>query len=112
MASCFVNKVTRDLESIDHLFINPIRRIGLIHMWFLDSCYLKWIVQVHVLLDNCKQTFSSLSLLVGTTVARSERRCFAHTHINTVDLFSAIVKSIKYFVATLESIISMFKNSS
>ena len=29
----FVNKVTciRDLESIDHLFINHIRRIGLIH---------------------------------------------------------------------------------
>ena len=30
-ASCFVYKVIRDLESIDHLCINPIRRIGLIH---------------------------------------------------------------------------------
>ena len=30
---CFVYKVIRDLESIDHLCINPIRRIGLIHMW-------------------------------------------------------------------------------
>ena len=29
--SCFVYKVIRDLESIDHLCINPIRRIGLIH---------------------------------------------------------------------------------
>ena len=29
--SCFVNKVIRDLESIDHACINPIRRIGLIH---------------------------------------------------------------------------------
>ena len=29
--SYFVNKVIRDLESIDHLCINPIRRIGLIH---------------------------------------------------------------------------------
>ena len=29
--SCFVYKVTRDLESIDHLCINPIHRIGLIH---------------------------------------------------------------------------------
>ena len=27
----FVYKVTRDLELIDHLCINPIRRIGLIH---------------------------------------------------------------------------------
>ena len=27
----FVNNVIRDLESIDHLCINPIRRIGLIH---------------------------------------------------------------------------------
>ena len=29
--SCFVYKVIRDLESIDHLCINPIHRIGLIH---------------------------------------------------------------------------------
>ena len=28
---CFVYKVIRDLESIDHLCINPIYRIGLIH---------------------------------------------------------------------------------
>ena len=28
--SCFVYKVIRDTESIDHLCINPIRRIGLI----------------------------------------------------------------------------------
>ena len=31
VTSCFVYKVFRDLESKDHLFINPIRRIGLIH---------------------------------------------------------------------------------
>ena len=31
VASCFVYKVIRDLESIDHLCINPFRRIGLIH---------------------------------------------------------------------------------
>ena len=31
VASCFVYKVIRELESIDHLCINPIRRIGLIH---------------------------------------------------------------------------------
>ena len=29
--SCFVYKVFRDLESIDHVCINPIRRIGLIY---------------------------------------------------------------------------------
>ena len=28
---CFVYRVTRDLESIYYLFINPICRIGLIH---------------------------------------------------------------------------------
>ena len=32
VTSCFVYKVIRDLESIDHSCINPIRRIGLIHM--------------------------------------------------------------------------------
>ena len=31
MTSCLVYKVIRDLESIDHLCINPIHRIGLIH---------------------------------------------------------------------------------
>ena len=31
MTSCFVFEVIRDLESIDHLCINPIHRIGLIH---------------------------------------------------------------------------------
>ena len=31
VTSCFVYKVIRDLESIDHLCINPIHRIGLIH---------------------------------------------------------------------------------
>ena len=29
--SCFVYNVIKDLESIDHLCINPIHRIGLIH---------------------------------------------------------------------------------
>ena len=31
VTSCFVYKVITDLESIDYLCINPIRRIGLIH---------------------------------------------------------------------------------
>ena len=33
----FVYKVIRDLWSIDHMCINPIRRIGLIHKWSIDS---------------------------------------------------------------------------
>ena len=36
VTSCFVYTVIRHLESIDHLFINPIRRIGLIHKQSLD----------------------------------------------------------------------------
>ena len=31
VVSCFAYKVIMDLSSIDHLCINPIRRIGLIH---------------------------------------------------------------------------------
>ena len=31
-----VYKVIKYLESIDHLFINPIRRIGLIHKRYFD----------------------------------------------------------------------------
>ena len=60
--------VIRYLESVDHLCINPIRRIGLIHKWSIDSRYLKWCVQVNVLLNNCKQNITSLSLLAGTIV--------------------------------------------
>ena len=33
----FVYKIINDLESIDHLCINPIRRIGLILKWSIDS---------------------------------------------------------------------------
>ena len=36
VTSCFVYKVIRDLESRDHLCINPILRIGLIHKCSLD----------------------------------------------------------------------------
>ena len=48
MTSCFAYKVIRDLESIDHLFINPICRIGLINKQSFDSRYLKW--SVHIVL--------------------------------------------------------------
>ena len=66
--SCFVYKVLRDIESIDHLCINLIRRIGLIHNKSIDSRLVKCCVQDNVLVNNCKQNNTSLSLLVGTTV--------------------------------------------
>ena len=72
MTSCFVYKVIRDLESIGHLHINPIHRIGFIHQLSIDSYKLKRSEQVNVLLNNCKQSNTPLSLLVGTTV----NRCF------------------------------------
>ena len=59
----FVYKVIRDLESIDHLFINPICRIGLIHKRALDSRLYTLVFYFTI----CKQNISSLSLLVGTT---------------------------------------------
>ena len=65
VTSCFVYKFFRDLESIDHLCINPIRRIGLIHKKSIDSRWHKLSAQVNVLLNNCKQNMSQLSLLAG-----------------------------------------------
>ena len=66
VTSCFVYKVIKDLESMYHLCINPIHRIGLIHKWYIDSHMLNWSVQL-VLHSNCKQSITSMSLLVGTT---------------------------------------------
>ena len=68
MTSCFVYKVIRDLELIDHLCINPILRMGLIHKLSIESYWLKRSVYVIVLLNNSKRNTSSLSLLAGRTV--------------------------------------------
>ena len=68
VTSCFVYKVITDLASIDHWCINPIHRIGLIHKWSIDLRKLKWSVHVSILLSNCKQSITSLSHLVDTTV--------------------------------------------
>ena len=46
----------QDLESIDHLCINPIRRIGLIHQGSIDSRLLKWSVQVNVYVTIVNKT--------------------------------------------------------
>ena len=91
----FVYKVIRDLESIDHLFINPIHRIGLIHKWSLDSRKLKWSVQINVLLYNCKQNISSPSLLVGTTVdiKISKSSLFWYSFFNAVNIYLVRVQS-------------------
>ena len=37
LTSCFVYNFISDLESLDHLCINPIHRIGLIHKQSIDS---------------------------------------------------------------------------
>ena len=58
MMSCFVYNVISDSESIDHLCINPIRRIGLIHKLSIDSGQLKWSVMVNGLLINHKQSIT------------------------------------------------------
>ena len=50
VTSCLVYKVIRDLESIDHLCINPIRMIGFIHKRSIDSRKLKLSVHVSVYL--------------------------------------------------------------
>ena len=84
VTSCFVYKVIRDLESIDHLCINPIRRIGLIHEWSIDSRLLKWGVHVSVLFSNGKQSIASLSLLVGTIVVIIVTRLSLHTAVDSV----------------------------
>ena len=71
VTSRFVYKVITDEESIDHLCINPIFRIGFIHKWSIDSRMLKWRKHISVSLSNCKQSITSLSLLVGTTLHAS-----------------------------------------
>ena len=60
MTSCFVYKVIRDIESIDHLCINPIRD-------YIDSRQLKWSVQGNISLNNSKQNMTSLSPLASRT---------------------------------------------
>ena len=87
----FVYKIIRDLESIDHLCINPIHRIGLIHKCSIDYHYLKWGVQVNFSLNNCKQNTTSLSLLAGRIVVMATLHISLlasavwHTHYFNVD---------------------------
>ena len=72
MTSCFVYKVIRDLESIYHLCINPIRRIGLIHKRYFDTRVSSSKVYTIVLyLAIVITKYTSLSFLVGTTVIAS-----------------------------------------
>ena len=64
MTSRFVYEVTS---------VYPILRLGLIHKLSIDSRSLKWSVQVNVLLNNCKQNITALSLLVGKAVHTSRQ---------------------------------------
>ena len=68
VTSCLVFTIIRDSESIYHSCINPFHRIWLIHKWSFHSHGLKWSVQVNVLLNNCEQNTTSLSLLSDRTV--------------------------------------------
>ena len=81
VTSSVIYNVIKDLESIDHLCINPFRRIGLIRKWSIDSHLLKWSVQVNVFHNNCKQSITSLSLLVGTTVETYTCLCSFLNHL-------------------------------
>ena len=67
--TCFVYKDIRDLQSIDHLCIDPILWIGSIHACSIDSRYLKWSVKLVVYLTIVDK-LTPLSLSVGTTVNR------------------------------------------
>ena len=56
----FDYKVIRDVQSIGHLCINPILRIGLIHKWYIDLGNSSWaytlvfyLVIVNKLLRHC-----------------------------------------------------------
>ena len=56
--SCLFTKLLGTLESIDHLCINPIHRIGLMHRLSRDSRKLKWSAQVDVLLTIVNKILS------------------------------------------------------
>ena len=53
---------------VKHSTTEPLRSLNL--------SQLKLSVQVNILLNNCKQNITSLSLLVGTTVAFFKNVCF------------------------------------
>ena len=61
-------KVNRDIESIDNLCINPIPRDRINTQVIYRFTLAKAECKSHVLLNNCKQNITSLSLLVGITV--------------------------------------------
>ena len=113
VTSRFVYKVIRALEWIDHLCINPILGIGLIHKWSIDSHYLNRSLHVSVLLSNCKQSITSLSLLVGTTVGvcqkcqdkqcRPRSKCFWRSSLIRVFplCYSGLFDLILYIPSTI-----------
>ena len=68
MTSCFVYKVIRDLESMDHLCINPIHRIGLIQNNLSIRFSSSGVYRLMFYLTIIKKTMTLLSPLAGRTV--------------------------------------------
>ena len=66
VTSCFVNKVIRDLYSIDHLCITYIINTQVIYRF--ASAQVEYTFKFKFYFDNCRQNIASLSLFVGTTV--------------------------------------------
>ena len=67
MTSCFVYKVIRYLESIDHLCINPVRDLSIC----VSSSGVYKLMFYLTIIYYCKLTNTSLSLLAGSTAVES-----------------------------------------
>ena len=68
MTSCCVYKDIRDLESIDHLCINFYPQDGINTQVIYRFALAQAGCTCYFLLNNSKQSITSLSLLVGMTV--------------------------------------------
>ena len=62
VTSCFVYKTIRDLKSIEHLCINPIRRIGLIHEWSIDRVSSSDVYKLLFYLTIVNKTYVTITL--------------------------------------------------
>ena len=93
VTSRFVYIVIRYLESIDHLCINPIRRIELIHKWSIDSRYLKWCVQVNVYLTIVSKYYVAVTLGWHDSSTIVLLSCPYMTHLSLIIRFIYITYS-------------------
>ena len=72
------------------------------HKWSIDSRYLKWSVQTKLLLNNCKQNITSLSIFAGRTVMRicivspsKNFRCSHTQHAQSGDIANEKAQTFK-----------------